>query len=71
MINSPEYNLAKFLDQLIKPYIPNQYMLNSTYDFLEKLKEFRPSTNQFMVSFDVMSLFTNVPLQKTIEIIAN
>ena len=29
------------------------------------------SSNQFLVSFDVKSLFTNVPLSQTIDIIAN
>ena len=30
MINTPEHCLAKFLDNIIKPHIPNQNMLNST-----------------------------------------
>ena len=70
MINTPEYRLAKFLDELIKPYIPNRYMLDSTQDFITKLKQFTPSQNQIMVSFDVVSLFTNVPLSETIDIVA-
>ena len=71
MIDTPEYNLAKFLDQIIKPYIPNQFMLDSTFHLLDKLKEFFPSSNQIMVSFDVVSLFTNVPLEETIDMIVN
>ena len=65
MIGTPEYNLAKFLDQIIKPYIPNQFMLDSKFHLLDRLKEFSPSPNQIMVSFDVVSLFTNVPLEET------
>ena len=38
MIGTPKYNLAKFLDQIIKPYIPNQFMLDSTFHLLDKLK---------------------------------
>jgi len=59
----------KFLDSIIKPYIPDEYMLKSTDDFMNKLKEFRGDQNQVMVSFDVVSLFTNVPLKETINII--
>jgi len=68
MVNTPEYPLAKFLDSIIKPYIPDEYMLKSTNDFINKLKEFRGDQNQVMVSFGVMSLFTNVPLEETINI---
>ena len=71
MINTPEYELAKFLDNLIKPYIPNQYMLFSTKQFLDKLKDFSILPGDKMVSFDVVSLFTNVPLIETINLVAN
>ena len=68
---TPEYNLAKFLDQIIKPYIRNQFMLDSTFHLLDKLKEFSPSSNQSMVSFDVVFLFTNVPLEETTNMLVN
>ena len=38
--------------------------------FLDKIKNFQFNPNQMLVSFDVVSLFTNVPLTETIEIIA-
>ena len=71
MIDPPEYNLAKFLDQIIKSYILNQFMLDSTFHLFDKLKEFSSSPNQIMVSFDIVSLFTNVPLEDTINMIGN
>ena len=46
-------------------------MLKSTDDFIEELKEFNPNSQNTMVSFDVVSLFTNVPLVETIDIIIN
>ena len=69
MINSPEYKLAKFLDFLIKSYMPDAKMIQSTDEFLDKIKNFQFNPNQMLVSFDVVSLFTNVPLTETIEII--
>ena len=40
MIGSPEYELAKFLDYLIRPYIPDIYMLRFSQEFVETLKNF-------------------------------
>ena len=37
MINTPEYKLAKFLDNIIQPHIPHKYMLQSAGDFINKL----------------------------------
>ena len=71
MINTPEYKLAKFLDGLIKPHIPDRFLLHSTEHFLDSLKDVPYSKKDNMVSFDVVSLFTNVPLPETIEIIIN
>ena len=69
MINTPEYELAKYLDNFIKPNIPKKYMLNSTQDFLYKINDFPLKGYEHMVSYDVVSLFTNVPLLETIDIV--
>ena len=39
-------------------------MLRSSYELLKKLQEINMNSNQVKVSFDVKSLFTNVPLQE-------
>jgi hypothetical protein len=71
MLQTSQYKLAKFLDSLIKPVIPNLFMLNSTKDFLDKIRSFKFSDADYIVSFDVESLFTNVPLNETIDIICS
>ena len=71
MIGTPEYQLSKYLDSLIKPNMPDKFMLYSTDNFLKKLNEFEIRPNDYCVSFDVTSLFTNVPLKQTIQIIAD
>ena len=63
--------LAKFLDTTIKPYIPNKYLINSSDDFLTHIKDFSFNSNQFLVSFDAKSLFTNISLSYTIDTIAD
>ena len=69
MVGTSKYNLAKYLGQLIKPYIPDSYLLQSTDDFTERLKQFSINSQNIVVSFDVVWLFTKVPLADTIELI--
>ena len=64
MVGSHEYKIAKFLDMVIKLYILDKHMLRSSYELLKKLQEINMNSNQVKVSFDVKSLFTNVPLQE-------
>ena len=71
MIGTSQYELAKLLDSWIKPFIPKTYALDSTADFLTKLRGYAPNDNDYCVSFDVVSLFTNIPLEETIKIIAD
>ena len=46
----------------------NQYTINNSFSFADELSKFSNVDNLFMVYFDVESLFTNIPLQETIEI---
>ena len=46
-------------------------MVQSTDDFLTNQKDFDFNSNQFLVSYDVKSLFTNIPLSYTNNIIAD
>ena len=70
MINTPEHGFAKFLDNIIKSHIPDEFMLNSTNAFLDDINDFNFLSTDKLVSFDVVSLFTNVPLKETIDLIA-
>ena len=66
-IPTPTYNLAKSLNKIISPFIPNQYTIKSTNDFLDILHS--NNCNGVIGSLDVESLFTNVPIDETIGII--
>ena len=59
---------AKFLDNLLLPLTKNDNVLKDTFDFVDRLKSITLQS-ACMVSFDVSSLFTNVSLQETIDII--
>ena len=43
--------------------------MKSTKDFIEKLRTVKVPKGYQMVSFDVKALFTNVPLEYTIDLV--
>ena len=65
-IGTHSYKLAKFFVPLLSPFSTN------TFTFVKELRELKINTNDvIMASFDVKSLFTNIPLDETIDIIIN
>ena len=67
-IGTFNYNLAKFFVPIIEPVTTNQFTLKNSYEFVKELSDLK-IPNGVMASFDVVSLFTNIPLDETIEII--
>ena len=68
-INTGTYKWAKFFVALLKPFTSNNYTVKDSFDFAKDIT--RQSSKLFMASLDVDSLFTNVPLDETIEICVN
>ena len=66
-INTYNYHLAKYLCNLLQPYLPSSYSISDTFSFVQELNTVDLS-NKFMVSFDVASLFTNIPLKESIDL---
>ena len=66
-VTTPTYETAKQLDDIIKPYIPSKYMLKSRDEFINIIQTTKPDNPPS--SLDVESLFTNVPVKETIDII--
>ena len=66
-IGTYNYNLAKFLCTLLDSHIPSDFCARDTFSFVNEITNLRTS-NKFMVSFDVESLFTNIPLLESIEL---
>ena len=65
--NAPNYAIAKFLVPILSHLTSNQYTLINSSSFIPDLLS--QNSRSFMVSFDVESLFTNVPLAETIDFI--
>ena len=68
-INTPTYYLAKFLLPILEPITKNNFVIKDRFSFVENLKN--EDSHHVMASFDVESLFTNIPLDETIEICVN
>ena len=61
------YNLASYLVRTLQPISPNHFTVKDSLSFAEWAKSYNHN-NEFMCSFDVRSLFTNFPLDETIQI---
>ena len=69
-IGAFNYNLAHFLCDILSPLVPNIYSCKDTPCFVSQIKNANLS-KKFLVSYNVASLFTNTPLQETIDIAIN
>ena len=69
-IGTFNYSLARFLCDLLSPLVPNNYSCKDTFSFVSQIKNANLS-KKILISYDVTSLFTNIPLQETIDIVIN
>ena len=65
-IGTYNYNLSKFLTNLLAPVIPTTNCTKDSFTFCEEIKKVR-TTNKFLISY-VCSLFTSIPLKEAIDI---
>ena len=64
------YKLAKWLEEKLKPLSINEYTITDAFELLTKFETF-VNEDDILVSYDVTALFTNVPLDETINILVN
>ena len=74
-IGTFRYNLAHFLCNFLSPLVPftlsfTDYSFKDTFSFVSQIKNANLS-RKFLVSYNVTSDFTNIPLQETIDIAIN
>lgn len=65
------YNLAKWLEQKLKPLSLNEYTFADAFAFTDEIRTHSMNEGDILVSYDVTGLFTNVPLDETIKILVN
>ena len=65
-IGTPTYNLAKFLLKFLTPSTANEFTVIDSFHFAEEICQ--QDSNLHMASLHVDSLYTNIPLEETIDI---
>ena len=68
---SPQYKLSKFVISEINHLTENEYSLKNSQHLLESLKNVNITNTSCLVSFDIESLYTNIPVKETIDIITD
>ena len=65
-IPTPIYELIKTIKQFITLYLPSKYNIKSTNELIQVLHTIKPN-NGILASLNVENLFTNVPVNETID----
>ena len=60
-IGTSNYNIARFLCNILSPLVPNDYSCNDTFYFVSQIRNANLS-KIFLVSYDITCLLTNIPL---------
>ena len=65
-IKTPSYNIAKYLVPILEPIATNKFTIKNSFEFAKEVIE--QDSGLYMASLDVESLFTNIPLEETINV---
>lgn len=69
--SSPGFKLAKFFSLVLSTTFPEMgFHIKNSVDFIGKLSQTTISDDEIMISFDVTSMFTNIPIDHMIDLIA-
>nr|CAH8824269.1 unnamed protein product [Trichobilharzia regenti] len=66
--NSPTYELSKYLAMVLNPLkIHSKSRLTNSYELKHRLDNLKLDNEEKMVSFDIVSLYTRIPINMAIE----
>ena len=73
MSGSPQHATAQWLATVLKPVQTrySKHTVKDSFTFVEMIRQTTVPPSAHMCSFDIKSLFTNVPLEETIDICVN
>ena len=66
--NSESYNISRFIDYFLQPIvIKSKYFIQDTFSFISKIKNLCVNNNSYLVTIDIKSLYTNIPIDGAIN----
>ena len=69
-IGSPTSELTKYVSKILRPLVGNtDSFIKDSHDFVKLIRNERMNQDDILVSFDVVSLFTKIPLDEAIQVI--
>ena len=69
-IGSPTYDLAKHLAKILKPLVGKTFsFIKYSSQLVSKMKDWKMNDNDLLISFDVVSLYTKIPINEAVEVI--
>lgn len=70
-ISAPSYKLTKKLDKLPRQHLTvgNSHSFKNSTEFVDNTKQLQVENHMLMALFDIVNLFTNVPVHVTLDII--
>ena len=73
MIQSPQHETAKWLAELLQPVLSklSKFVVKDSFELNDTIRNCSMPESGHMCSFDIESLFMNVPLEDTIRIAAD
>ncbi len=68
-VNSPTYGVSSFLAKILSPVVGNtENTVKNSYHFAEFIRGKTLNADEVLVSFDVISLFTKIPVDLAIKV---
>ena len=64
---TPTFKLDKCLVSILAPRTVNDYTVQNSHQFAD-IRKLEAKDGMFMASFDIESLFTNIPVKETVDI---
>ncbi|XP_035433679.2 uncharacterized protein LOC118265073 [Spodoptera frugiperda] len=71
-INSPTYNLARHVAQVLQPFVEQSAnFVKDSRHFVEIIKDIKLEPNDIMVNLNVQALFSNISIMECLNIVQN